>query len=433
MSEKRYLTGADWLAHALNAATRRGTPVGNHSQIVLDLAEDPGDLAEWTDALRDFSAAFPELGGRLARAWTLEPYWKLSGVPLSPAVETRACEEGEGFVALERFANEPFAGSGEYLRFLLLRESNGPARWVMKFDHRLFDARGAERFLWLFSRYVRGEIDARELAAQRARQASLLNRWAERFRSGRTLLRELRGFSGREIASLATDAHSSGDSVFLSFELDEGATDRMIERANREAGFLMFMPYALAVCASAFCAARPPKPGEAIVIPCTVDLRGNEPAPERTLFNAWSSFFFLLEPEDVADRAGAISSLKRRFYELRKAGFAEAMERTMVLMRILPVPVFEWLARTRMRHCFGSFSFASLGPGPFDAEGSFCGIGVENLRHMPQIPPQSGLGFFFNRYRNRINLGVSYRRGLLDSAARRRMERALRSCWEAGA
>ncbi len=67
-----------------------------------------------------------------------------------------------------------------------------------------------------------------------------------------------------------------------------------------------------------------------------------------------------------------------------------------------------------------SFSFASVGEGSFES-GEFCGLGVANIFHMPQVPPQVGIGFFFSRYRGRLNIGVSFRKGLVDDAGCRRI------------
>ena len=114
-----------------------------------------------------------------------------------------------------------------------------------------------------------------------------------------------------------------------------------------------------------------------------------------------------------------------QFYTQSKQGLPRHFENIMALMRILPVRVFDGMIRRHIRHCFGSFSFASVGTGFFE-QGRFCGLGVSNVFHMPQVPPQVGIGFFFNQYRGRINIGVSFREGLVDAAGQRKILSILR-------
>jgi hypothetical protein len=135
--------------------------------------------------------------------------------------------------------------------------------------------------------------------------------------------------------------------------------------------------------------------------------------------------FFRVDAGQMDDRAGLIASLKEQFYSQCKQGFPQHFEDVMALMRILPVRVFAWMACRHMKHCFGSFSFASVGKGFFEG-GSFCGLGVDNVFHMPHVPPQAGIGFFFNQYRGRINIGVSFSAGLVDEAGCRKILSTLR-------
>ncbi len=236
----------------------------------------------------------------------------------------------------------------------------------------------------------------------------------------------MRAFANCDVAGLVRGDGCSADSSFVHMPLTEEESKAFFERANKEAGFLMFMPYALSVAVSAFdgLCAETGRRGSYIV-PCTTDLRGTDASLNKMFFNYCSMFFFRVDAEQLGDRARLVTSIKEQFYTQSKEGFPRHFENVMVLMRILPVRVFDGMIRRHMRHCFGSFSFASVGTGFFE-EGRFCGLGVSNVFHMPQVPPQVGIGFFFNQYRGRINIGVSFREGLVDAAGQRKILSTLR-------
>ncbi len=428
MGQRIFLSGLDWIIHALESATRRTCPTGNHSQIVLQL-DGRLDHAALAEALNRFSSAFPVLGGRLARRWTLEPYWKVPRRSQPPTIRLEVSDIGgeEFWPVLERCANAPFLHDREYVMFQLFQGAGDTSFLVMKFDHRLLDARGAEQLLHLFNRYVAGEISLDELQTScMPIRPSLLTHWKERFLSGRSLLRATRPLADCDIAGVVDGNSCGGDSSFIHLALDAEESKRFMDRAYREAGFLMFLPYALHLVTRAFdtVCRHSGRQGE-YVIPCTVDLREPEAPPDKMFFNYCSMLFFRIGPDEMNDPSSVIASLKTQLYNQRKEGLPEHFENVMALMRIMPVRAFEWMMCKHMRHCFGSFSFASVGAGFFE-EGQFMGAGIVNIFHMPQVPPQTGLGFVFNQFQGRINVGVSFRENLLDSDARAKLSEQLK-------
>lgn len=428
MEARIFLGGLDWVIHALDSATRRVCPTGNHSQVVLQL-DGPLDDGRLAEALGRFSGAFPVLNGRMRRRWTLEPYWNCSRRAQSPSIRLEILEMGEEdpWTVLERCANTPFRHRCEYVAFQSIHRAGGPCFLAMKFDHRLLDARGAEQLLHLFGRYADGAIALEELRGScMPVRPSLLNRWKERFLSGRSLLRATRPLAECEIAGLVDRDANGGASSFVHLELDAEESKRFTDRAYRAAGFLMFLPYALSAAIRVFDAVcrRPGRRGD-YVVPCTVDLRGPDAPLDKLFFNSCSMLFFRVGAQEMADPAALVASLKTQLYSQRKEGLPEHFERVMALMRILPVRVFDWMMCRHMRHCFGSFSFASLGAGFFE-QSRFMGLVVKNVFHMPQVPPQTGLGFFFNQFQGRINVGVSFREGLLDADARKQLAAKLK-------
>jgi hypothetical protein len=61
----------------------------------------------------------------------------------------------------------------------------------MTFDHRLFDARGAESFLELLSAYAASAVVPECVASIAMTEPSHLDRWADKFRAGQQVNRAL--------------------------------------------------------------------------------------------------------------------------------------------------------------------------------------------------------------------------------------------------
>lgn len=423
----RYLSGLDWLIHALNRATWRHTGVGNRSQLVLELA-GVIDAEVLREKLDEFASLFPMLAGCVRRRWTLEPYWKMP-VKSAPRVRLELHDPNTDEVQqlLEACVNEPSTSGQEYVVLHLLRVSDDRSFLAMMFDHRLLDARGAELFLLQFIRFADGRLAAEEIrAGQELSVPSFLPGWKSKFESGREMMRSMRAIADQPITRL-DGGGARGGGRFLLLSLTEAESQAFTARAFKEAGFLLFMPYALSVAASAFdrLCARRGRRGRYIV-PCTTDLRGTDLSAARTFFNYSSMFFFKLDAEELSDRATLLESLKQQFFEQTKSGFPKHLQNVMALMRILPIPMFDWMICRHMQHCFGSFSFASVGKSLLEGE-RILGSEIVNLFHMPLVPPQTGIGFFFNQFGGRLNITVSHRDGLLDEADRAVVLSALHS------
>ncbi|MCF7848315.1 MAG: hypothetical protein K9M45_05645 [Kiritimatiellales bacterium] len=421
MKNKRYLTGLDWIIQGLNSATGRKTGTGNCSQIVLELNGTINETA-FQDTAQRFAAAFPVLKGRVSRAWTLEPYWKIPRHSEGSFIRTEVhrmvgdASPDQVFQTLEKLVNTPFQSNREYVVLHLLHLSGNRCCVALTFDHRLLDARGAEQFLQLFSQFASGAITLEEIkGASVSEQPSLLNGWKDRFESGRTVMRSMREFSEFEAARLAPEDGCEAKGTFILHPLNREQSTAFIEKAYKEAGYLMFMPYTLGVATEIFdrLCQRKNKPG-GYIIPCTIDLRGTDTSLRKMFFNYCSMFFFKVDQTEVSDRNGLVKNLKQQYFNQTKAELPQHFQNMMVLTRILPVRVFDWMMCRHMRHCFGSFSFASVGGSLFEQD-KFWGIEIENLFHMPQIPPQTGIGFFFNQFHGRINIGISFREGLIDA------------------
>ncbi len=149
--KRHYLTGIDWIVHVFDYMNKRATGTGHVFQIVMELDGVPAE-DELRESLEGFVAKLPVLNGRTRRDYRLAPYWRtparaeMAGVSL----EVHDLEAGENaFPLLEKAVNRPFGGDREHLAFQLIRAGE-MSHVAVTFDHRLFDAHGAEAFLNMF-------------------------------------------------------------------------------------------------------------------------------------------------------------------------------------------------------------------------------------------------------------------------------------------
>ncbi|VGO12045.1 hypothetical protein PDESU_00594 [Pontiella desulfatans] len=395
-------------------ATMRHTGgVGNASQIVLQLS---GMLDEglFSAAVREFAKAFPVLDGRESRMGSVLPFWRMPRKPEPPQirVDVHRIKATAVFQTLEALVNTPFRSRNEYVVFHLLYPSEGGCLVALTFDHRLLDARGAEQFLLLLSRFFSGEvalgaIDAMPDPSPQGLVAPIKEGISSARCVGETVHRNVIG-SG--MIRLDEGGKAKGNrGRFLLHTLTEQETSDWLGRVDRDAGYLMFMPYALAAASTAFgkIAALKKRSGS-FIVPCTTDLRPTGLSWKNTFFNHCSIFFFKVDAAVANDRAELIARFKSQFFNQTKAGFPRQFERFMALMRLVPLPLFEGL--NAWNHA--SFSLGSVGKSLFEGE-TFCGHAIKKLYHMPLIPPQVGLGFFFSQINGRLTLGMAWRDGAL--------------------
>lgn len=422
---KRYLSGIDWVIGALDHMSHRVTGGSNASQIVLELLGTFDDR-RFRAAMAEFVRLFPTLGGHPARDWNLAPYWRMPrrGRPVAVRVETQTVSEPELLAALEKSVNSPFVRRGEHLVFRVFQVSNTRRFLAMHFDHRLFDAEGAESFLDLFQRWYAGEDCRARLAGLALTEPAHLSDWMRKFEAGKQLVRLLRSFAQTTLAVLPRPAPLTGRGFkFSILEFDEEATLAVTERANREAGFLMFMPYALATAIQAldrtFKARR--VPGRDYIISVSVGLRTPETVAAQLFFNHLSFLLFRIPAEMAGDRGRVLEQLRVQMYEQVKSGFPRALAEASLLMRIVPASILSHVLLWPLRGEFASLGFSCVGKGGYTLPG-FMEAEVDNLFHMPLVPVPPGLGFVVNRFGNRMNAVLSYVDGMLTDEDARRIQ-----------
>ncbi|MFH0985019.1 MAG: hypothetical protein V1882_05730 [Candidatus Omnitrophota bacterium] len=412
-SKKHYLTGIDWAIQVLHRMTRRASGCGNQFQVVFEL-EGLVHTSVLKEQLSAFLTRCPYLGGAPSRDFNPAPFWKIASsapnIPLHLRT-VQVVDEQEAHRALESDVNLPFQKTREYFKVLHVACA-GRSFLGFTFDHRLFDGQGAELFLEKFQSSFEGCAAGIPVALEPA----YLDPWAEKFDAGKKINRHFIKLT--ENLPIGTSPKISGKAFanrFLAFSFDRDQTSSIIERATAQAGYLMFLPYALAVTVRAM--SRVLSSGKSgasdWVIPVSIDMRASEAGPAKIFFNQLSFFFFRIRAGEFEDLPKLIISIKAQLYEQMKHKTPWLLQQASMLMRILPLPLFERMLQSFLRKLPPSFSFSSMGETVFKAD-RFMDKKILNIRHLPRIPNPPGVGVFFTQFQGKLNVVLSYLEGMLS-------------------
>ena len=429
VQNRRYLTGIDWMIGALDHMSHRATGGGNAFQVVLEL-KGAFDDDRFRREAESFVQQFPVLGGHPARDWTGAPYWKIPAAakPVPLVLEFSRIESGALAVALEQSANRRFPDGRIHLALRVFHITETRHVLAAQFDHRLFDATGAEAFLDLFHRWLTGEDCRIRIAGISLKEPAHLRDWMQKFEAGKQLIRMVRKFAETTLCVLARPAPLTGRRIkFVVMEFDAAESRAIAERASREAGFLMFLPYTLAVSLEALAPAfaRHGDAGNDFVVSVSVDLRTPDTAPARLFFNHLSFVFFQIPKTLIGDRPQVLNLLRSQMYEQVKSGFPKALHESSMLMRLAPLPFLSRVMLRPMRGEFASLGFTCVGKSgyPFDRFGE---AELVNLIHMPLVPVPPGLGLFINQFGSKMNAVLATVDGMLDDEDIREFRETIR-------
>lgn len=417
LTTRRYLTGMDWMVRALDHASKRETGVGNVSQVVLELAGQV-DEAALRERVRNFIAVTPVLGGVTRRAWHLAPYWSVPKVAAAENSHLRVVDipvEGGAnavFDELSRLVNEPFAHARHHVAFSLITQ--GSKSFVaMRFDHRVLDARGAEMLLMAIHRFTGEGVTVSGTPAH-------LDHWVRKFTAGKAVNRAFLSLRGEQPSAAlpplprSTEAVRPAEYRFLNYAPQ--ASQRIADLADDRAGFLMMTPYLLGCATQAFNTVfeKKNRPGD-YVVSVNVDGRPAAGADDQVFFNHVSFLFFKFLRQDAEELSRLWKTAGEQLLEnarhKRSADFAEMS----LLMRILPVSILNRLMRKLCHGAEASFAFSYIAESGYE-DTVFMELPVENVHHMPRVPPAPGVGLFFTSFQGRLNVVLSCLSGLLSPA-----------------
>ncbi len=405
MNRFHYLSGIDWVIHGLDRSIRQTSGLGNWSQIVFELAGKL-DFESFCSSAQRYASAFPVLQGRAVRGWQLAPVWKTPRriKKIKVAVEKHHLPDDASFETvveqLGQCVTAPPGTPGHYVGFNILYTAD-KTYLAFRFDHRLFDARGAELF-------IQGLVEMRDTGYKMEAQKSNLRPWVKKFKSGQQVVRMLRR---RQDVAAPLQLQSSSSSSTLRFtvvSLNQKSCDALMNRAYEEAGYLMLTPWLAARITDLLNKSGRSPGGQ--VIPCAIDQRSD--TNREMFFNHVSFIYFARAAGEEEDCPKLFS---RQFYEQVQRGMPHHFENAWKLARIVPLALYGKLLRRSLRSFAGTFNLANAGDGLSPIQ-SIAGLAVENAFHMPMVPPAPGLGFFINTFQGRLNLCFTSIRSVLNDA-----------------
>jgi hypothetical protein len=424
---KRYLSGSDYVISALDHLMKASTCAGNMSQVVLQLSAAV-NADEIRARVTRVVKLFPVLGGSVNRDFKLAPYWKIPGDAERDVtfMVHRLDDRGTDSAILphlEKSANTPFRDENDHLAFHLFTD-HGRSTLAMAFDHRIFDARGAELFLNLLQQGLNAEGMPGNIAFV---SSAALTHWSRKFRAGKKVNRRIIGLSQSMPEALPLPPGADLRCRYHLLSFSERETAAIYKRAYHEAGYLMESPYLLAVIIQSMheLFANKRMNGSNYLIPVTLDLRPGLDPLQEVFFNYVSYLFYQVPIDEVLDRKGLISLLKQQMYDQVKAGFPKDLAEASLLMRIAPLPLLGKVLHLPLKGKMATFAFSHLGKSAYQHTG-FMEADITNIFHMPRVPAPPGLGFFSSYFNKRLTLVISYLDGLLSEDDVRTLEKGMR-------
>jgi hypothetical protein len=426
---KYYLNGFDWVMGVIDLIMKKTTCAGNASQVVFML-DSPPDETAFRTALQRFLALFPIIGGSIGRHYTLTPYWKMpppGSAPPVPLTVTRLDGADNLNTALAGFINTPFKGAHEHLAFHLIYGRNEQCL-AMTFDHRLFDARGAESFMNLFQEWLAAGSDPAIAEKVRLTQPFDLWPWKPKFLAGQAINRKMIALSREAMRALPLELTGEPKGFkyrVISFGQEE--TERIYNTAYAEAGYLMIMPYLFARVFQALHEVfeRRGVPHGAYVVPVSTDLRQAKDIREELFFNKNSMFFFQVQPTDIPDLKRLIGVIKEQMYEQVQSRFPQNLMAASSLTRIVPLPVLRRIFHLPLQGKIASFCFSHVSKCSYTSH-DLMGCRIVNVFHTPRMPVPPGIGIFFNSFAGRLNATISWLDGTFSDAEVEAIESELR-------
>jgi hypothetical protein len=214
---------------------------------------------------------------------------------------------------------------------------------------------------------------------------------------------------------------------FKTINFDIGQTNRFIDNAYNQAGYLMLMPYALAKSIIAMHRIFKAKniSGAVYIIPVSIDTRPQETTRQELFFNHLSFIFFKIDADLVNNFSCLLSVIKEQMYEQIKTGFPQALKNASMLLRIISLPLVNFFVRCMSKKQFAAFSFSFVNSAYSSTK--FIEQEVKNIFHLPRVPNPPGIGIFFNQFNHQLNITLSYFDGIISEGQAEQIINELKS------
>ena len=415
-NKKRYLTGIDWFVQVFDYMNKKLTGTGHVFQIIIEL-DGHIDDEEFVRSLKQFVSGFPVLSGKTARALNLAPYWRIPGHPANIALSTGTFyvnNETEILPCIESKAANFLEQENAYLSCHFIFHKN-TSFISLTLDHRIFDGLGGELFLNAFQEFLK---DKNHYQCNVNVSASAhLSRWREKFKAGKIINRSFLKMAGMKPLRVIPIPHQKKNNNKFRFKVIKFSREeskKIINKANKDAGYLLVMPYLLAntiMFMSKIFVNHGAEQGT-LIVPVTIDMRQAGKKAQEIFFNHLSFLFFKIKSDEISNLPVLISIIKQQLYNQVKESFPEKFSEMALLMRILPVSLLGKVMKLYMKKQMTSFSFSYLGNSAYTHAQLF-DRRIMNIFHMPRAPIPPGLGVFFHQFDGKLNATVSYLEGLL--------------------
>ncbi len=407
-SNRYYLNGIDWVMAALNMLNIKHTGLGNHSQLILVLKGylDQNSIRQKLSATLSKS---PFYKGKTRRAWHLAPYWVAEQQNFNHQdmrfFKIKSEDEKNLDLIIQDCARTPFKNEKTLLGFDLIH-CNQQSYLIMKFDHKMFDARGAEALL----EYILDDQD-NDIEFSMPTQGAELHSWTNRFLSGQIINRFLRSVypKNTKVASFKQnpDKNINQNCIqnFYYTTFSEKQTKVIDNHAIKNAGYLMNGIYILSFVAKGFESIfMKNKSTGKLLIPINVDVRETKFTNNKIFFNNLS--FMLFSLKQGLPVSEYINVLKTQFIDQIKKKIPYHFINASLLMRIMPLKFLSFFMDFRMKKNPCSFSFSYISEQAFNLK-HVQTLEVVNLFHIPLVPINPGVGVFFTRFNKKLNMIIS--------------------------
>ncbi len=424
---KRYLSGCDWVINLLDYIMKQTTCAGNMSQVVLAL-DSVIKHSELQGHLKRFINEFPVVHGSITRDINICPYWRVPEKAESNLKLTsyNCPAEGDLWTLLGKCVNKPFKDDSEHLAFHLINIENRKSCLAMTFDHRLFDARGAESFLRLFQQYLENNHGPAISAGIPFTAPAYLSEWIKKFLAGRNVNRKIVSLSKNPPGALPVPGDKGREFKFRLISFNKQETQTIYDNAYKSAGYLMEMPYLLTVIMQAVSGlfTRRNAQADSYLAAVSIDMRTSEDVKQELFFNHVSYLFFQAQCNIMNNQKELTNIIKMQMYEQVKAGIPRDIMEASHLTRIAPLKFLKKIIDVPLKGKIATFIFSHVRKNLLSPE--IMGAGIENVFHMPRVPVPPGLGFFSNYFNGRLNLAISYLDGLISDEEANMLEKNIR-------
>ncbi len=395
---------------------KKTTCAGNMSQVVLVL-DRVIEQSEIQGRLGRFLNEFPVAYGSVSRDINFCPYWRIpEKAEKNLNLTSYNCpDETDLLTLLGKCVNKPFKDDSEHLAFHLINIENRKSCLAMTFDHRLFDARGAENFLGLFQQYLKNNDNLEIVHGILLSAPAHLSEWVKKFLAGRNVNRKIVSLSKNPPGSLHIPGDKGREFKFRLIAFNQQETQTIYENADRVAGYLMETPYMLSVVMQAVSELFKKRDAQAdsYLAAVSIDMRTSEDIKQELFFNHVSYLFYQAQCDIVSNQKELINIIKMQMYEQVKTGIPRDIMEASHLTRIAPLPFLKKIIDVPLKGKIATFIFSHVGKNPLSP--GILGAGIENIFHMPRVPSPPGLGFFSSYYNGRLNLVISYLDGLISN------------------